>query len=124
MPQRIQRKRVKGWRMPENAISVTRPGKWGNPFKVGLWFRKLSDDWFVWSHGDEPFGNRRVESLEQSLELFNEYAHARIKWSKGWLEPLRGKDLACWCKEGSPCHADILLRLANSDKSTGATSSN
>ena len=26
---------------------------------------------------------------------------------------LRGKDLACWCKEGTPCHADILLKIAN-----------
>lgn len=34
MPKRIQRKRTKGWRMPEGAVSVTRPGNWGNPFKV------------------------------------------------------------------------------------------
>lgn len=36
MPVRIQRKRTKGWKMPENTVSVTRPGKWGNPFKVGI----------------------------------------------------------------------------------------
>ncbi len=35
MPKRIQRKRIKGWRMPENTVSVCRPGKWGNPFPVG-----------------------------------------------------------------------------------------
>ena len=29
------------------------------------------------------------------------------------LPELRGKDLACWCKEGEPCHADVLLELAN-----------
>jgi len=34
-PVRVQRKRTKGWRMPENTVSVTRPGRWGNPFKVG-----------------------------------------------------------------------------------------
>ena len=33
-PKRIQRKRVKGWRMPDNTVSVTRPGRWGNPFPV------------------------------------------------------------------------------------------
>ena len=27
--------------------------------------------------------------------------------------PLRGKDLACWCPPGAPCHADVLLLLAN-----------
>jgi hypothetical protein len=29
------------------------------------------------------------------------------------LEPLRGKDLACWCPLSEPCHADVLLELAN-----------
>ena len=31
---RIQRKRVKGWKMPENTVYVGRPTKWGNPFRV------------------------------------------------------------------------------------------
>lgn len=26
---------------------------------------------------------------------------------------LHGKNLACWCKIGTPCHADVLLELAN-----------
>jgi hypothetical protein len=34
-PLRIQRKRTKGWRMPEGAVYVGRPSRWGNPFKVG-----------------------------------------------------------------------------------------
>ena len=29
------------------------------------------------------------------------------------LPELRGKNLACWCKPGSPCHADVLLEIAN-----------
>jgi hypothetical protein len=33
--ERIQRKRTKGWRMPENAVYVGRPTKWGNPYQVG-----------------------------------------------------------------------------------------
>jgi hypothetical protein len=114
MPQRIQRKRVKDWRMPEGAISVTRPGRWGNPFKVGLWFHKMTPDWSVWSHGSGPFGSESVRDLEHSLELFLDYATCRARRDKDWLAPLRGKDLACWCKAGAPCHADILLRLANS----------
>jgi hypothetical protein len=34
-----------------------------------------------------------------------------------YIEPLRGKDLACWCPLNQPCHADVLLRLANEVKS-------
>jgi hypothetical protein len=30
-----------------------------------------------------------------------------------YLAPLRGKNLACWCKLDAPCHADVLLELAN-----------
>lgn len=103
--------------MPENAVSVTRPGQWGNPFKVGLWFNNLSGDWFVWTRGDSPgFGNCQVESLPQSLELFRDYASIRAKRHPEWLAPLKGKDLACWCKEGATCHADILLELANGEQ--------
>ena len=29
------------------------------------------------------------------------------------LAPLRGHDLACWCPLDQPCHADVLLELAN-----------
>ena len=34
-PKRIQRKRTKGWRMPEGAVYVGRGTKWGNPYPVG-----------------------------------------------------------------------------------------
>jgi hypothetical protein len=36
-PIRIQRKRTKGWRMPPNTVCVTRPRKWGNPLRVGMY---------------------------------------------------------------------------------------
>ena len=26
---------------------------------------------------------------------------------------LRGHDLMCWCPLGSPCHANVLLEMAN-----------
>ena len=32
-----------------------------------------------------------------------------------YLAPLRGKNLACWCPLDQPCHADVLLELANED---------
>lgn len=37
MPVRIQRRRVKGWRMPRGAVYVGRPSKWGNPYRIGMW---------------------------------------------------------------------------------------
>lgn len=35
---------------------------------------------------------------------------------KGWRKirrELAGKNLACWCPLDQPCHADVLLELAN-----------
>jgi Domain of unknown function (DUF4326) len=90
MPQRIQRQRRKGWRLPANTVCVTRPSRWGNPFKIG-------------KDGDRA----------QVIHLFETYARDRMAGEPGWLEALRGKDLACWCPPGEACHADMLLRLAN-----------
>jgi hypothetical protein len=103
MPTRIQRKRVKGWRMPPNAISVTRPGKYGNPFKVG---ERVEDE-------SVPNGYWFIDEVH-CLELFEMHVNAQLLDNPHWLDPLRGKDLACFCPLTSPCHADVLLRLANS----------
>jgi len=82
-PKRIQRRRTKGWKMPEGAIYVGRPTQWGNPFKT-------------------------VEQYRQCFEPIAPYYRERIRAA------LRGKDLACWCPLDQPCHADILLEIANS----------
>ena len=103
MPKRIQRKRTKGWKMPENCVYVGRPSRWGNPYRVGdpyPWVEEISID------------------QEQAVFLFDEVGIG-LSIEQGmtvdeWLAPLRGKDLACWCKLDAPCHADVLLRLANS----------
>lgn len=102
-PKRIQRKRAKGWRMPEGAVSVTRPGKWGNPYVVG---KRYTDE----AMPENDF----ICTLEMSLELFENHIKSILLYDDpDFLAPLKGKDLACWCKEGTPCHADLLLRLAN-----------
>lgn len=92
MPIRIQRRRVKGWRMPPNTVSVTRPGKWGNPFKVGVG------------------GFRDIDSC---LRAYREYLTSCI--NEGVLNPeeLRGKNLACFCSLEQKCHADILIEICN-----------
>lgn len=108
MPERIQRKRTKGYKMPENTVSVTRPGKWGNPFKIGMIIRDQFDD-------DEIVTLKTVDDV--------------LVWYKKWLlksdlngdiKELHGKNLACFCPLDKPCHADVLLELANATPSKPA----
>lgn len=92
-PKRIQRRRMRGWTMPPNTVSVTRPGRSGNPYRVGV---------------DAP-------DAEGAVRLFRLQLEVQLLEDPGMLEPLRGKDLACWCKIGEPCHGDILLAYANKE---------
>ncbi len=101
MPRRIQRLRVKNWRKPPGAIYVGRPSRWGNPFRVG--------DEYKPSHVSLV----TTLTLENCLQVHEQYARDRRDEDAGWLEPLRDQDLMCWCSLTSPCHADVLLKLAN-----------
>lgn len=115
MPKRIQRKRTKGWRMPPNTVYVGRPSQWGNPWAIGeVWTNKARHSW-------NPYCGTAAKmaiTSDNVLQMFRIYASRELSLRIDWLEPLRGKDLACWCKEGSPCHADILLELANERKAS------
>lgn len=104
MPKRIQRKRTKGWRMPENAVYVGRPTRWGNPWKAGV---------YVCAHPDCGPGSHPLVSVAQAVETFRSWLEGMLRVDPGWLEDLRGKDLACWCPLDQACHADVLLQLAN-----------
>jgi len=101
MPKRIQRRRTKGWRMPKGAVSVARPGRWGNPYKVGV---PDPDS----GRGGEPMTAERCVELHRGL-----IERALMGGSMQELDELRGRDLACWCSLDKPCHADTLLELAN-----------
>lgn len=108
-PTRITLSRAKGWRMPLNTVNVSRgPGrKFGNPFIVG-------------THGTADACVARFRDLLNGLirmypvpcPSWQEQADARDT-IMGSIAELRGKNLACWCKPGAPCHADVLLELAN-----------
>jgi hypothetical protein len=122
MPKRIQRRRVKGWRMPENTVSVARPGRWGNPYKVGrtLYRRKgkvhtlFITSVLPCSPYDQNYEAFTV-TVEVALGLFRQYAKERAEVQPSYLSDLRGRDLACFCKDGEPCHGDVLLELANEE---------
>ena len=91
-PKRIQRERTKGWKMPDGAVYVGRPTKWGNPYALG----------------------ERYTSFERAMAV----ALYRVKLAQAKdnaaIQQLRGKDLVCWCPLDQPCHADVLLEWANS----------
>lgn len=115
-PIRIQRKRTKGFKLPKNTVYVGSPSEFGNPFIVG---EEMPLD-ILHELGYEVEGI--LEDKEAGGILCNSVKEA-LKYYEKWLnhntylfykaKELRGKNLACWCKIGEPCHADILLKLAN-----------
>jgi hypothetical protein len=112
-PSRIQRRRTAGWRTPDNTVIVTRPSRYGNPFTLAMAY-----DLGYAQHGDvEQARKAVVGAFEEWLRgnrlmwQSEEGDRARQRLLDG-LPALRGKSLACYCPEGAPCHADVLLRLA------------
>lgn len=123
-PVRVQRKRSKGWRMPDNTVYVGRPTIWGNPHPGSRW----DDD--EWEFG--PFPTWEACAAE-CYRLWLGDDPKFMAWLRGtvWgaasgalgdperaeilrrLPELRGFNLACWCPLDCACHADVLLRLAN-----------
>lgn len=94
MPERVQRKRIRGWRMPPNTVYVGRPTRWGNPWKPGK--------------------DGTATHCVREYRLFTERpARIATGWHNEVQIELGGRNLACWCALDKPCHADVLLELAN-----------
>jgi len=114
MPERIQRKRVKGYRLPDNTVSVCRPGKFGNPFSIvaaietGYANPDTAHKFVVDCFRDWLGPSRSGRHWWQGP-----ISDAKRKAILDGLNTLRGKNLACFCALGQPCHADVLLELAN-----------
>lgn len=116
MPQRIQLRRTKGWKKPVGAVVVGRPSAWGNPYAgpgAVEAFRRLllsveaDDDTPIIVSTVLPSGFVYTHLCTgDALLLCAQTILAR-------LPELRGRDLCCWCRPGKPCHADVLLELAN-----------
>ncbi len=103
-PKRIQLSRRKGWRMPANTVKIDRTTKWGNPFVIG-----------------------KDGTRAECIELYKRFVAGNAATKRkdvlasrelvaSSAQELRGKNLACWCPMDEPCHADVLLKLANPGK--------
>lgn len=102
MPKRIQFRRQKGFKLPKNAVFVARPTRWGSPYKV------------VETEAEaKAAGDGKVMTRKKALKLYESGLKKKIKSDPEFIKPLRGKDLACYCRLDQDCHADILLRYAN-----------
>ena len=113
-PTRIQLSRRKGWRLPEGAVSVSRPGRFGNPFtrEAAIESGFATDEtWQAFVVG--CFRDWLGPSQSGCDWWQGPESHKRRAAIIDGLPALRGKNLACWCKPGAPCHADVLLELAN-----------
>lgn len=149
MPKRIQRKRTKGWRVPEGAVSVCSPSKYGNPFRyrhyTGLvryqpsspdqfdyegrisangtrhdWHGPdgtVTEFWVRWADRAELVHLYRATLLDPTAGMRSAYPSRRGHFLKVTVDDVRaelaGRDLACWCPLDQPCHADVLLSIAN-----------
>ena len=102
---RIQRKRSKGWRMPANSVCVSRPSKWGNPWRV-------STKPLTWDSAFTERTRMTVSSREEAIVLYRRWIDDPQNPLRSQIRELRGKDLCCWCSLDAPCHADALLDLA------------
>ena len=115
-PQRMQLSRKAGFNLQAASLAlnglpaklITRPGRWGNPFTI--------------DGTASQYGLDHAAAQAKAVELCDQ-------WLRGTLDPalspgappsrdviraeLQGHNLACWCKAGTPCHADVLIELAN-----------
>lgn len=133
-PRRIQRRRLKGWRAPAGAVYVGRGSRWGNPctqirmpaLDGSEWERegrlgKTSGQRHAFVHPDKTITWHLVQDAtrEQAVAMYREHLAQHPSLVEAARAELRGRDLMCWCPltdaEGAPvpCHADVLLELAN-----------
>ncbi|RDV44879.1 hypothetical protein DOE76_11515 [Leifsonia sp. ku-ls] len=96
MPERIQLSRRKGWRKPADTVVVARPTRWGNPFPVAELGRE-----------------RAIAAFRSMLGDPDARAAHRYPEPEEIVARLAGHILACWCPLDQPCHADVLLEVAN-----------
>lgn len=145
-PQRIRLRRASGWRKPDGMVVVSRPSKWGNPFRYRTTHalaRVPALDGSSWEYegrisangalhpyhhpdGHVTEHNIRYMTRAECVDLYHRaltrptpqlrlWNHQDQTWVtvEDVQRELTGRDLACWCPLDVPCHADVLLKLAN-----------
>lgn len=144
MPERIQRKRTAGWTAPVDSegrrpVYVGRGSRFGNPFAVGALYASRTafhDAPVIASPSQQPGTYEHaawsplpawtqvvapVRDRAHAVELFR--AHVTYfddDWDPEVIRrELAGRNLMCWCPDGEPCHADVLLDLANASVAAG-----
>lgn len=87
--------------IPPTMRRIDRATEYGNPY----------------SHLPNTKAQYRVETRAQAIYMFERYAYGKLHFEPDWLEPLRGFDLACWCRppEGFNgrllCHGQVIVSL-------------
>lgn len=102
-PLRIQRRRTKGYRMPEGAVYCGRPTEWGNPFETAAQYRELAEA-IIGISGQSEFHETDLRSF------------AIVHNAMANIHKLRGRQCACWCGLEEECHVDVLCEIANRDE--------
>ncbi len=82
---------------PPNSIRVARPSKWGNPYRVGDYFK------------------------EESIRLYRKWLANKLDDDPHFLDPLKGKNLGCYCEVDELCHTDVILEFIKKKKSESST---
>ncbi len=107
MAERVQLSRKKGAKLPPNTVMVARPSDFGNPFTF-----KAAEGAGYTRQGAVSAFEDWVSGNPWACPSGDNYEARRAKLIRR-LPELRGKNLACWCPLDQPCHADVLLDLAN-----------
>jgi len=133
-PRRIQRRRTKGWHAPDGAVYVGRGSKWGNPctqvrmpaLDGSEWERegrlgKTSGQHHAFVHPDKTISSHLVldATREQAVAMYRDWLDLMPSLVEAARAELKGRDLMCWCPPDEPCHADLLLAVANEETSRG-----
>lgn len=106
MTERIQFKRQKGWRKPDNCVMVCRPSRFGNPRNWKNASKHLNDY-------QKKYAVKR-DFEEWLLHNWSNELPKRRQWILDNLDKIRDADyIACYCGPDDPCHGDVLIELAN-----------
>jgi len=117
-PVRLQLSRKKRFNLQEHsrqvngldAVNVARPTQWGNPYSVGKHVNRGQAKKWGWKLKQL---NSKCKDNAAAMRCFEFVLHDDLYAINKVKIFLRGKNLACWCKPGEPCHADVLMELAN-----------